>query len=546
MQKKIADINKNGLVQVKLLTNQTVENAIKKFESNPDVEYAQPNYIYKILTAPDDPNYAQDWGLSNTGQTIISPGGPDSPVATNNPGTSGSDMGMELAWDHITDCSSVVVAVIDTGANYNHNDLAANMWDGGNPYPHHGYNFYDDTDDPMDLHGHGTHVSGTIGAVGNNTTGTTGVCWQVKIMALRVTDIKGSASTATMAEAIDFAVANGADVINISMGSTGAFDATFNTAIDGAQTGDVVIVAAAGNATNDNDTSPTYPCSFTQSNVICVAALDQAYDLASFSNYGLTSVDVGAPGVNIVSEWPGTHTTITDPLTAGWNMTTTTASGWGYESLNLFGSVEDFLVNPPLYDYSTQNYADNTDDRAWQSFDTSAGDVALLDFYIMYDFETTNDEIRLYANNVAGDPIATGTLVDSGSGTTSATRIEPYYDISAYIGVNTTIGFNVFTNGSVTDYGTNISYFTIKTLAYNNTTYNVIEGTSMASPHVAGVAAMLKAYNPNFTYQEIVNSILLGGVAAPSLSGVTSTGKSVNAMSSLAYINAPTGVAAVK
>ena len=107
---------------------------------------------------------------------------------TANPGTPGADMTLELAWQFVHDCPSVVVAVVDTGVNYTHVDLAANMWDGGASFPHHGYDFVGSTNDPMDYNGHGTHVAGTIGAAGNNAVGGTGVCWKVQLMAVRVLD----------------------------------------------------------------------------------------------------------------------------------------------------------------------------------------------------------------------------------------------------------------------------------------------------------------------------------------------------------------------
>jgi subtilisin family serine protease len=164
----------------------------------------------------------------------------------------------------------------------------------------------------------------------------------------------------------------------------------------------------------------------------------------------------------------------------------------------------------------------------------------------MWDLQANHDYVGYLASSVAGDPIPSGAVLGAVTGTSSGLRLEQKYDISPQIGANTTIGFNLTSDASVNDFGSNVSLFSITTLTYNSTSYNVDAGTSMASPHVAGLAAMLMAYNPNYTYQDVVSAIKSGGVALASLSGKTTTGRAINAMGSLAYINAPTGVAAVK
>lgn len=544
--KKIKDLDKKGLTKVKLANNQKVEDLLQQMSQDPNVEYAQPNYIYKLLATPNDTNYGQMWGLKNTGQTIVAANGPDAVDSTNNPGTSGKDMNLQEAWDAITDCSSIVVAVIDSGVNYNHNDLAANMWDGGLSYPNHGYDFVDSDNDPMDKNGHGTHVAGTIGAVGNNSTGLVGVCWNSSIMAVRVGDATGASTTAEVVLGINFAVAQNADIINMSLGTT-EFDSAFNTAVTAANTSGVLVVVAAGNdaANNDSGSTPTYPCNFTQANVICVAALDQAYDLASFSNYGTTSVDVAAPGVNILSVWPGTHASVADALSSGWSGTTTVSgAGWGYKSLN-FGGATNTLVNPVSYDHTVAKYLNNADSRVWKSFSVSAA-AAVVHYSIMYDVEQSADYVATFANNVTGDPMASGTALAAFTGTTDGYRESQSHDISNFMSANTTIGFVLLTDASVNDFGTNVSLFSIETLVNNNITYNVIAGTSMASPHVAGLAAMIMAYNPNYTISEVIASVTGGGDSQTVLASKTTSGKSVNALGSLAYIKPPTGLGAVK
>ena len=335
-----ADLNHN-LLHIKLGAGKTVETALSAYRNDPDIENAQPNYIYHADAVPYDTQYGQLWAFKNSGQTI-SPVPPltNTVYTTHNPGTRGDDLNIEPAWDLINDCSPVVVAVIDSGINYNNEDLAPNMWTTV-AYPLHGTNFTNEgpANDPMDLKGHGTHVAGIIGAAGNNSQGTTGVCWKASIMAVRVLDSTGSGTTANIIQGIAFAVSNGAKVINLSLGG-GTFDQAFSDAITSAQSSDVVVIVAAGNNNDNNDAVPHYPCSFTHANLICVAALDQSYALASFSNWGPTSVHVGAPGTNILSTYAGSNATIVDPLNGGWLFNPTTLTGFVYGTVNTqYGGV---------------------------------------------------------------------------------------------------------------------------------------------------------------------------------------------------------------
>lgn len=541
---KIASLNSKGLSRIKLGANRDIKTVLEEYAKNPDVEFAQPNFIYKISsTTPNDARYGQLWGLKNTGQTIVTAGGPDTPRSTHNPGTSGKDMGLEYAWDYTHDCSSAVVAVLDTGVNYNQEDLAANMWDGGPTYPNHGYDFIKNTNDPMDQHGHGTHVSGTIGAVGNNSVGTTGVCWTARIMAVRVLDATGSGATAGIVQGIDFAVANGAKVINMSLGGS-SMDAAYSTAITNAKNSGVVVVVAAGNENTNNDSgsTPSYPCNFGQDNILCVAALDQDYSLSSYSNFGTTSVDIGAPGTNIVSSWPGTNTSVTDSLDSGWNFSSSTSSNWGYKTLG-YSSYPKCLVNPTNYDFVSAKYANSTRDLAWKAFNTSGANVSLLNFYIMHDLEKDKDYVSVYTKSEGGDPTS-GIDLGFVTGSSGGSRYSVTLDITPYIGATTSVGFLFESDASGNDYGTNISVFSIDNLTYNTNSYNVISGTSMASPHVAGLAAMIYAYNPNYTYIDVINAIKSGGVLNPNLTDKTTTGKSASAIGALTYINTPTGVTA--
>jgi subtilisin family serine protease len=301
--------------------SQSTDQLMATLRNHPAVAYVEPNYIVHALLTPNDPSYSQTWGLKNTGQVI---GG----VA----GTAGADIKAEAAWDVTTGSRSIVIAVIDTGIQYTHPDLAANMWTnpggiGGCAAGTFGYNAVANTCNPMDDHYHGTHCAGTIGGVGNNATGVPGVNWVASLMALKFLDSSGSGTTADAIESIDFAVNAKIAGVNVRVLSNswggGAFSQALLDAINRANTNDILFVAAAGNSALNNDTTPHYPSSYNAPNVISVAATDNRDGLASFSNYGATTVHLGAPGVDTYS----TMTTDTYGFLSGTSMATPHVSG---------------------------------------------------------------------------------------------------------------------------------------------------------------------------------------------------------------------------
>lgn len=536
--------SKKDVVLAKLIRRQSVEQAVKDLSSDPGVEYAQPNYIYHALAAPTDPVYAtgQLWAAKNTGQTMLT--GSYVPAT----GTAGADMKLEAAWDIQTDCSSVVVAVLDTGINYNSEDLSANMWtDISGTDTMHGRNFAADVatganSNPMDRHGHGTHVAGIIGAAANNGVGGAGVCWSAKLMAVRVLEADGSGTTTTIVEGVDYAIANDAKVINMSLGGTGGEDFSYRDAITRAQDADVLVVVAAGNDNENNDTAAHWPCNFTHTNLVCVAALDQNYALASFSDYGATSVDVGAPGTNIYSTWAGTSDTITDTFASGTFTSTTLGSGGGWQ-------VDSGWLKVPKANWGTANYNASTDDRVYKSFNLSAVNAAYLEFDAAINVNASDFFLVNYSSSGGDpsyyDPNPTGTIArpytDQYDGINSA-YASGKINITRCLSTTCTVGFQLLTDAALQNYGVALTNFTITTLINTTNSYSTINGTSMATSEVAGIAALVRARNPLYTYADTAAAIKNGGDSIPALSGITTTGKAVNALGSLTYINPPTGI----
>ncbi|MFT6864277.1 MAG: subtilisin family serine protease, partial [Akkermansiaceae bacterium] len=248
------------------------------------IKFAEPDWLVYPCATPNDPAFADGklWHLFNDGLT---PGSFDD-----------LDIDATDAWDFARTAPEVVVAVIDSGIRYTHEDLAPNMWRG---LPLHGIDAYDDDDDPMDNDGHGTHCAGIIGARGNNGRGTTGVAWEVQLMALRFLGPEGGA-TSDAIRAINFARLNGADVINASWGA-GEFSQALYDAIEDCYDASIPFVAAAGNHSADNDKRAQYPANFDLGNIVSVAASDERDLFAYFTNRGRTTVDTAAPGTDIWS-----------------------------------------------------------------------------------------------------------------------------------------------------------------------------------------------------------------------------------------------------
>lgn len=273
-------------------------------ESKKLVKYAEPDYIvHNQASIPSDPSFGALWGMHNTGQ---------------NNGIADADIDAPEAWTLSTGSRSVLVAVLDSGIDLTHPDLQPNLWtnpgeiagngidDDGNGYVDdvHGWDFTNDDASPQDDNGHGTHCAGTIGAVGNNAAGVAGVCWEISILPLKFLNSGGNGTTADAAEAIRYAISLGCSVSSNSWsGSDNSLDVA--EAVAEANEAGMLVVAAAGNNASYVEYYPEYPAALTHPNIISVAATTWQDGLADFSNFGLVSVDLGAPGQDIYSTRPG-------------------------------------------------------------------------------------------------------------------------------------------------------------------------------------------------------------------------------------------------
>jgi subtilisin family serine protease len=295
------------LIQIPNAAIDSVAAMVREFQAtfgtDKSLALAEADSLVFADAMPSDPSFGSLWGLHNTGQSS---------------GLEDADIDAPEAWSLSTGSRDVIVGVIDSGIDHFHPDLSANMWtnpgeipgngidDDGNGYKDdlRGWDFYGDDDDPMDENGHGTHCAGTIGAVGDNGTGVAGVNWEVSLVGLRFLSAGGSGSTSDAVEAVNYARKLGLSLTSNSWGG-GSYNATLEQAIRSAGEAGQLFVAAAGNDATDNDLTPHYPSSYALDNVIAVASTTRADALSSFSCFGRTTVDLAAPGTDILSTIPG-------------------------------------------------------------------------------------------------------------------------------------------------------------------------------------------------------------------------------------------------
>jgi thermitase len=529
----ILEFKEDNIYLLKIEDNLTVEQKMEQLQEDPDIEFAQPNYIYYSFEIPTNDTYRNYlWALENTGQTV-----------NGTSGTSGADISILNAWDIFENSEDIIVAVIDTGVSYNHPDLVGNMWDGSNCLNEsgvylggcvYGYDFVGNDKTPLPtVSSHGTHIAGTIAAIKNNNIGIIGVSPKTKIMAVKAGD--GSFTSANLIKSINFARHNNAHVINASWGGP-SYDAALKSAIDSFEG---LFVAAAGNSSKNHNVNSIYPCDYTSSNIICVAATNQDDNLASFSDYGTNSVHVGAPGVNIFS----TYSNVSESSIYEEDFQSLTVpnipSQWVKGGSNNNWGTWDFggPDGKVLYGDLSIPYANNANTTVTsQTIDLSGEDSIGIEFFTQCETEYSLGWTDYMALEISSDGLNFSEVLRWDEVVLGSSAAYIFNAISSeYLTENFKFRFRWVTNEEYNNYdGCLIDDIVIyKFTDGSDEQYGFMNGTSMAAPHVAGLASLLFGYNPSLTTADVKQLILDTGDSLDSLSGITVTGKRINAFNAL-------------
>jgi subtilisin family serine protease len=525
-----------GLQLVRLGRGASVRKAAESFERDPSVLYAEPNLYYRLSAMPNDTRFGELWGLNNTGQSLFG-----------SAGTSDADIDAPEAWSVTTGSNAVTVAVADSGVAYDHPDLQSNIWHNpgetgagreknGHDDDHNGlvddwrgWDFVSNDNDPRDYNSHGTHVAGTIGARGNNAAGVTGINWRVKLMPVRVADGNGVVTGAAMISGFDYAAAEGARVVNASFGSSDTSQALLDTIRRHPK---MLFVAAAGNGGDDgvgddNDRSPQYPCNFSAPNVICVAASDRRDQLGNFSNYGSASVDLAAPGADVSSTLPA----YSPPAFAEGFEADITATWHTDGSPNTWART-GAIANTGSYSLSDSPgapYLDGTDNfaRTKVPFSLAGQSGCRLDYAVRLATEPEVDKLGL---EVSGDA-ANWATVSQLSGSTGGVFAELSDDLSEFDGdPSLYLRFHLTSNADAVSDGAQIDDIDIHCLSssYNGSEFAFQDGTSMATPHVTGAAALILGKYPSLGVSGVRSALLRGVDRKPAFAGKTVSGGRLN------------------
>jgi subtilisin family serine protease len=522
-------LGQKGLSLVKVPEGASVTATAQSLESDPSVEFAEPNYVRRLsATLPNDPRFSDLWVLNQ--------------VADN-------DIDAPEAWDLNTGSPGVIVAVIDSGVAYTHPDLAGNIWVNDDPAgggdndgngkvdDTRGWDFVQEDNTPLDFNGHGTHVAGTIGALGNNSLGVTGVNWNVSIMPLRAANGAGGLTDADITQAINYACQNGADIVNGSFGGPG-FSSGVANAIKSGACANTLFVFAAGNdgavlELNDDDHN-SFPCEYHRSaasggadatNILCIAATQENGALASFSNRGDTAVHLAAPGTDIWSAqqvysaplpgWPDGFEGTTAAFNSRWNgrLITSGSKLWNRSGTRKSGSFS--LADSPSGNYTNST---QTSIRRMNKFSLAGKRGCRLFYDMRISTESGVDGFQINA----GLTTFASTPIDGWSGSSSGTFVSESSDFSSFDGrAGITLRFWLFSDPTITADGVYLDNLSMKCLAASGGTYQSLDGTSMATPHVAGAAALLLARNPALTVAQLKTALLNTVDTTPDLEVLT-------------------------
>lgn len=462
-----------------------------------------------------------------------------------------------LAWDAVSDCRETVIALIDSGVDTTHPDLAANLWvnpgeipgngldDDGNGRADdlHGWDFVFEDPLPRDANGHGTHVAGTIAAVAGNGAGIAGLCWQARLMVLRAFDASGTATVADLVEALAYAREMGARIVNASY--TGElFSQAEQEALEELAAAGVLVVTAAGNDGRDIDREPVYPAAYDLPHLLVLTASDAADRPASFTNRGTRRVHAAAPGVAIVStQMKEQEVLALEDFEEG-------TGGWSFEPPA--GRESPGFESPWALGDSPGALYENSADIALisPSFDLSGFAGGVLEFTLRHDIATDGDRLDVESVPAAGGSgtvrevwtfgPAGSVLYDDGISGRSAGWVfaEAYFD-DPDLAAASRVRFRLQTNAAGRADGFAVDEVRVRALRPGEDAYGSLSGTSMAAAHGTGLAALVLALSPGLTPGQVKERIVDGAERLTALVGFVFSAGRIDAFRAVNGIPAP-------